>query len=45
MIAPSGIPEAIPLAKADDIGRHAKMLAGEHLAGAAHARLDLIRDI
>ena len=31
-----------PLGQHDDVGHHAEVLGGEHLAGAAHARLHLV---
>ena len=42
IIAPSGIPEAIPLATQQDVGDDAGVLGGEHLAGAPHAALHLV---
>ena len=44
MIAPSGIPLAIPFAQTDDVRLDAVMLDREHLPGAAHADLHLIDD-
>ena len=42
IIAPSGMPEAIPLASSEDVGDDAEVLGGEHLARAAHAGLHLV---
>ena len=41
---PSGMPDAMPLARRDDVGLDAEVLDREHLPGAAHARLHLVGD-
>ena len=42
IIAPSGMPDAIPLASSDHVGDHAGVFGREHLPRAPHARLHLV---
>ena len=44
IVTPSGMPDAMPFAMRDDVGLHAEVLDGEHLAGPAHAGLHLVDD-
>ena len=44
IITPSGMPEAMPLARADNVGLNAGVLDRPPLSSAAYARLHFIRD-
>ena len=43
-VTPSGRPDAMPFAMLTTSALQTEVLAGEHLAGAAHARLHLVDD-